>query len=255
MDSNELANKYRRGEVEEPSVKSPVVKYVRWNAKDGVFIERHAETKEETRSSKYGILYLDHVFHVSGYSKGRGMGFNSNYVRSTKEEFEVKWKNGQVLFRGFYADGKEKIKASNGHFRCRVFGLKANGELIAIDFKGGVLSDVEGEYMGWFSFLWANKVQMQEMYALVVNEYFTKGENKYPVFDLKLVNDIGFLDKALEAYTGVLKPFLYNRLSKIEKSPQIEEEGGYTEEQMEAMDYEQKREEEVQQEDITDLPF
>lgn len=194
----------------DPNQKSanPAKMWFSWDGAKGNLKYYDKETEKDVHLElPFWFILLDRLATVRGWHDPSESGIYSNEVRRTTDEpFTVRaFKMKEPIARGFYADIKDKVKASGGKFNTNLYiafiGPMDQLEIGSLMLRGAALQP-------WFDFEKANRKEVfQNAIKITKFEEGKKGSVTFrkPVFELTdlepdMEEKAGELQKHLDVY-------------------------------------------------------
>jgi len=194
---------------------NPAQRWFLWDGSKGNIKYYDKESESEIRIElPFEFILLDRLSVIRGWHDASESGIYSNEVRRTMDEpFTVRaFKMKEVIAQGFYADIKDKIKASGGKYNASLYiaFTDDSGELSIgnLMLHGGAMS-------AWLEFEKANKKEIFTKGIKITD--FTEGKKggiKFRVPVLELVEIDYELDAKAEELQKELQKHLVRYLSR-----------------------------------------
>lgn len=127
--------------------KSPIKKYIGYNASTGSIFYYDKVARREVDIKALRLHLLDARSSITGFSVATGGNVSSNMVKSSvDEELKVSvWSDGKgsTVVEGLYKDIKDDIKKVNGKFTRNMIGVADVGdgmEMVNLQLTGAILN-------------------------------------------------------------------------------------------------------------------
>jgi len=159
---------------DEFQAQSPVQLYYDWRSDENSFCYYDKEADSRVAAGvPFKFLILKQMVTVTGMDPVRKVGIYANQVKfTTKEELNVRRRDGSEVAKGLWKDIKDVVKQNGGHYTKTIYGMDIDGVIICIRIRGEAL-------LSWGQIVGKNEKRQFDEWVLN-DEYETKDYNGEP---------------------------------------------------------------------------